>query len=1099
MQLRQLTFNLSKQMFKKIIFILTLCLFTVHIASAQLQPFVFNVTSTDESCTGNGTLTFEATDITPGATVTFKTYKLPNTTIPIASQTTTMLTGLVSGTYLVIATQNLSDESNTQEQSVIISNIITPLIYNVSGTNSQCSIGGTITVNVTSGNAAFYEIISGPVIRPLQTTNIFSDIPPGTYEIRVFDECGEALVKTYIVFSDSPSIQFSPATFDNTPLLSCNSINIKNAIIASNGAEITYPLTFTYTVYPPNGGTPVIIIQTITSGAFVSATIPFYNGVPYTYTITTTGACGETISHTEEINDGIAVVQSASPALCGLFYLKVFTSKFFPPYTMEFLTMPEGFIPSTFNPNYPNFSIATVKFGSEAIPVPGGVYKVKVTDACGNTAIDQITLDAPIIKPSVNIIPEPGCVSNYADVNISVPPRIIISAQIITAPSGFTLPLPADMMPFYNASTKTLALSNLIAGDYVIVIIDECGAEYVVPFTVPVITTSTIKPITRPDCNGTTGSIKITGTGSTTITSVIITEAPQLFPQQLPFNASTNINTSGSFIFNDLPPGNYTLIVLDSCGKEHTVKLNVEQQIVTQDSLDLTRFCGSFKFQYTHIANTMYSTLYYLQRLDPITNTWGHPQTSVAYPEGTDPNSSNSLLITNGTTNYNISTFGEFRIVKIYSSIGPLNGPDYVTCYVESHHFTMNENFAIQDIIKLSCDGSSLDIQVITDGIPPLTYKIIEKDGLPFLLDNGDSNIFLGLAPAIYKFQVQQSCGNIVTQIVDVAHLPESFYISQPDDIVICDDADMDSQYLFDLSLQNSSVIGTQNSSELIVSYYTSLADAQAGINPLPLQYLSSTKTIYVRLQGLEGDCYKTTSFQIIVKPYPFLAMKLEYALCNGEPVTVSADAGMSTYLWSTGETTPTITVSTPGIYTLQVTKQYGSTITCPATYTVIVKNSNAPVIENITTTDWTFSDNTITVMMQGGNNTDYLYSIDNSNFQESNIFTNLNEGSYQVFVKNIYGCGDVKKVVHLLNYPHFFTPNGDGINDTWHINFAKSEPNLKVYIFDRYGKLIKQLLSKDSGWDGTLNGRKLPSTDYWFMVQREDGQEFRGHFSMKR
>lgn len=1086
-------------MFKKIIILLTFCLFSVQFASAQLATFTLSVTETNETCTGNGTLTFEATGTSPGATVIFKTYKLPNSTTPIASQSTAMLTGLISGTYLVIATQTLNGESNTQQEEVIIEKLITPLIYNVSGTNSQCSIGGTITVNVTSGNPAFYEIISGPIIKPFQTSNVFTDIPPGTYEIRVFDECGEALVKTYTVFSDSPSIAFSPATYDDVPLSSCNSINIKNAIIATGGAVISYPLTFTYTIYPPNGGTPVVIVQTITSGIFVSATIPFFNGVPYTYSISTIGACGEIITHTEEINDGIAVSQSAAPALCGLFYLKVFTSKFLPPYTMEFLTVPEGFSPNTFNVDYPNYSIATVNFGSATNPVPAGVYKVKVTDACGNTATNEVTLVAPIIKPSVSIISEPGCISNFADVTIRVPGRAIVSAQMTTAPSGFTTPLPADMMPFYNPATKAIVLTHLISGDYVIKLVDECGEEHIVPFKVPVITTSSLTSVTRPDCNGTTGTIKVNGNGSTTITSVLIIQAPASFPNQLPYNAATNIDASGTFVYNDLPPGDYTMTVLDSCGKEHTVKITVEQQIVTEDSLEISRFCGSFTFQYTHTANTMFSTTYWLQRFDPVTNTWGHPQTAVPYIEGTDPTVANSSPIANGTTNYNINTFGEFRIIKSYSSLGTFNGPDVVKCNVESHHFFVDENFAITDIIKLSCDGSSLDIQIITDGVPPLTYKIIEKDGVPFLLDNGESNIFLGLAPAIYKFQVQQSCGNIVTQIVDVVNLPEPFYINKPDDMVVCDDSEMDNKFLFDLSSQNAAVVGTQNPNDLLISYHTSLADAQAGTNSLSMQYLSATKTIYVRLQGLSGDCYKTSSFQIIVKPFPFLTMKMNYALCDGDPITITADAGMSTYLWSTGETTREITVTTPGTLTLQVTKQYGTLITCPATYTISVNNSIAPVIETITTSDWTFSENSITVVLQGGNPADYLYSIDGVNYQESNIFTNLKEGSYEVFVKNIYGCGIVKKVVHLLNYPHFFTPNGDGQNDTWHINLAKSEPNIKVYIFDRYGKLIKGLGSNDYGWDGTLNGRRLPSTDYWFMVQREDGQEFRGHFSMKR
>ena len=89
---------------------------------------------------------------------------------------------------------------------------------------------------------------------------------------------------------------------------------------------------------------------------------------------------------------------------------------------------------------------------------------------------------------------------------------------------------------------------------------------------------------------------------------------------------------------------------------------------------------------------------------------------------------------------------------------------------------------------------------------------------------------------------------------------------------------------------------------------------------------------------------------------------------------------------------------------------------------------------------------------------------------------------------------------VQIIDYPHFFTPNGDGYNDTW--NIVGLDASAKIFIFDRYGKLLKQISPIGNGWDGTFNGHLLPSTDYWFLVEYDEqntAKQFRAHFAMKR
>lgn len=93
---------------------------------------------------------------------------------------------------------------------------------------------------------------------------------------------------------------------------------------------------------------------------------------------------------------------------------------------------------------------------------------------------------------------------------------------------------------------------------------------------------------------------------------------------------------------------------------------------------------------------------------------------------------------------------------------------------------------------------------------------------------------------------------------------------------------------------------------------------------------------------------------------------------------------------------------------------------------------------------------------------------------------------------------GECINLVDQLPYPKFFTPNNDGFNDTWSIDFAFLKPKTSIHIFDRYGKLITTL-NQNQSWNGTYNGQALPSSDYWFQVTRLNDTMFKAHFTLKR
>lgn len=109
--------------------------------------------------------------------------------------------------------------------------------------------------------------------------------------------------------------------------------------------------------------------------------------------------------------------------------------------------------------------------------------------------------------------------------------------------------------------------------------------------------------------------------------------------------------------------------------------------------------------------------------------------------------------------------------------------------------------------------------------------------------------------------------------------------------------------------------------------------------------------------------------------------------------------------------------------------------------------------------------------------------------------------GIHDLFVIDTNGCGTISQTLAVISVPKFFTPNGDGYNDFWNVKGVNNTFNSKsiIYIFDRYGKLLKQISPSSLGWDGTINGEPLPADDYWFTVKLEDGRETKGHFSLMR
>lgn len=374
------------------------------------------------------------------------------------------------------------------------------------------------------------------------------------------------------------------------------------------------------------------------------------------------------------------------------------------------------------------------------------------------------------------------------------------------------------------------------------------------------------------------------------------------------------------------------------------------------------------------------------------------------------------------------------------------------------------------------------------------------------------------------------SCTATTTLNLTVLSLPGT--TANPTDIEQCDDSGFD---YFNLKIRETEMAGANLVTDINFKYYEDLNDALLDNNNTvanPNSFRNTTinyQKLYVRLNSLTNidsesgaQCFRILELQLYVRPFPVNnLLERPYTICIDQatnttyPVEVKTllDATNYSYEWFTGfdgqvgneitgENNNSFVTNVVGEYSVKVTN-ISNAANCSSIFNFTTQNSLIP--NTITANPYELIafgiDNTITANATPAS-TDYLYSIDGFTWQESNVFTNLTEGEYTLTVLNKFGCGQESTPIVVADFPLYFTPNGDGYNDTWNIKGSSALEFISIQIFDRYGKLIKQIDPNGAGWDGTFNGTLLPSSDYWFKLiytKNNTTKEFKSHFSLKR
>lgn len=395
----------------------------------------------------------------------------------------------------------------------------------------------------------------------------------------------------------------------------------------------------------------------------------------------------------------------------------------------------------------------------------------------------------------------------------------------------------------------------------------------------------------------------------------------------------------------------------------------------------------------------------------------------------------------------------------------------------------------------------------------------------PGAYDSGSKTVLIKVIDT-----VNNSCESTSSLRLDVFSIPGA--TSNPEILQECDDSGF---FTFDLTIRQTEMAGATPENDITFRYYINEDDALANRNNFittPESFKNTVidyQKIYVRLNSktsIDSEtaiaCHRILELELFVRPYPKNNLKtLPYRICLDRTSNVISPAFVETelseddydFVWYngfnatsgneiTGQSGNNFTTSTMGLYSVKVTNTTHPTL-CTSVFNFRVLNTLVPFsITADPSSQITFESDASVTVTASPVSPDYQYAVDDSGWQSSPFFENLSDGVHILRVRNRFGCGEVSTRFTVVDYPKFFTPNGDGFNDTWNIGGRTSLNISNVYIFDRYGKLIKTLTQGDSDWDGIFNGQPLPADDYWFkIIFEKDGikDEFSSHFTLKR
>lgn len=989
------------------------------------------------------------------------TYSIDN---GVSYQVATTFTGLMAGQYTIIA-KNAAGCTSLSAVQTINPALAVPGTVTATLVHPTClTATGGFTITAPTGNGLTYSI-DGITFGTITT---YTGLAPGSYTITAknSDNCTSSSTVTILPQPATPAVPV---------------VNVTQPICGTPTGSLT--------VTSPIGNG---LTYSINNGSTYQATAIFTGLAPGQYSVMVKNAAGCTnISALETINPALTV---PGPVTTAIIQPDCSTA------TGSFTIISPVGNGMVYSVNNSAFTTNTV-YGN----LPAGSYNViaKNNDGCTSST-------------NVNIVPQP--VTPAAPVvTLNQPTCTMAGSIVVNSPLGNGLTYSINGTVFQAGTTFT----SVPAGTYTITVKNTIGGcTNVLPLqtinAAPPVPGALTFNVIHPTCTIATGSITVTSPTGNVMT----------------YSIDNGVTYQSGTTFSNYASGVYTIIAKNSfgCTTSQQVTINPIQNTPAipvivllqptctnamgtltvssptgsglqysinggttyQNGLQFSVPQGSYTVMVKNSAGCTSVSSPQVINAQPITPAM--PDLAITQPNCTTTTGQASVNtpLTGGT--YKLDN-GAYQSGTTFTTIAP---GSHIITVMNADGCTASKTFVIAQpptipavalyvLTQPDCDTATGTIVVTAPQGAGLRYSI--NNGVTDQI----STVFTNVVPGNYSITVTNAAGcTSQTGIFTIDNPPAA----APSPGVITGNTEV----CVGGSLQLANIV----------------PGGVWGIDATGYATIDATGLVTADVEGtvvvtytVGTTCTATAQKTIRIVPLPEPVLRNDFICIDpltGQSGTADLNTGLSTvdysFEWKLGatilpDTGSAIVALAPGEYTVNVTRL--STGCTGSTTAQIVRSSVANAVAEVGN-DFQFRQ-TINVTVTSGYG-DYEYSINGVDFQESPNFGNIFDGDYTITIRDKNGCGTTEVSVYAINYPRFFSPNGDGSNDSWNITGLRDQTNCKIYIFDRFGKVITMVVPDKQGWDGTFNGASLPATDYWFHLYYQSGgenKEFKSHFSLIR